>query len=117
MKTHLAGWMVAASALFASAPASADVNVLLAWYGQSCGSVPGNVTSHVKSRCDGRMTCDYGVDVTALGDSAPQCAKDFLVLYACRGSAAVRLAQLPAEAHGKMITVSCAAGAKTNAQR
>ena len=85
-----------------------EVNVLTAWYGQSCGAAHGNVTAHVKSRCDGRRQCDYAVDVAVLGDAAPNCGKNFVVLYNCRGQPAVRLAQLPAEAHGRVVVVSCA---------
>jgi hypothetical protein len=85
-----------------------EVNVLTAWYGQSCGAQHGNVTAHVKSRCDGRRQCDYAVDVATLGDAAPNCSKNFVVLYTCRGQSPVRLAQLPAEAHGRVATISCA---------
>jgi hypothetical protein len=90
----------------ASAMAS-EVNVQTAWYGQSCGTAHGNVTAHVKSRCDGRASCDYRIDAMVLGDPAPNCAKNFVVLYACRGQAQLRLAQVNAEADGKGITVSC----------
>ena len=99
----LAGLMVA----FAGAQAQ-EVEVLTAWYGQSCGAAHGNVTAHVKSRCDGRRQCDYVVDVATLGDAAPNCGKNFVVLYSCRGQPAVRLAQVPAEAHGRVVVVSCA---------
>jgi opacity protein-like surface antigen len=99
----LAGSLAAAGAAQAQ-----EVNVLTAWYGQSCGAAHGNVTAHVKSRCDGRRQCDYAVDVAALGDAAPNCSKNFVVLYGCRGQPAVRLAQLPAEAHGRVAVISCA---------
>lgn len=92
-----------------SAAQAQEVNVLTAWYGQSCGAAHGNVTAHVKSRCDGKRQCDYGVDVVALGDAAPNCSKNFVVLYSCKGQAAVRLAQLPAESHGRNLVLSCAA--------
>ena len=101
--TALAGMLAAAGAARAQ-----EVNVLTAWYGQSCGAAHGNVTAHVKSRCDGRRQCDYAVDVAALGDAAPNCSKNFVVLYGCRGQPAVRLAQLPAEAHGRVAVISCA---------
>ena len=99
----LAGLLAAAAAAHAQ-----EVNVLTAWYGQSCGAAHGNVTAHVKSRCDGRRQCDYAVDVAALGDAAPNCSKNFVVLYSCRGQPAVRLAQLPAEAHGRVAVIGCA---------
>lgn len=95
-----------ASALPSIAQAQ-GVTVLTAWYGQSCGAAHGNVTAHVKSRCDGKAPCSYPVDAATLGDAAPGCAKNLVVLYACPGQTAVRLAQLPAEAHGKTLTLAC----------
>ena len=83
------------------------VTVLSAWYGQSCGAAHGNVTALIKSRCDGKAPCNYPVDVNALGDAAPGCAKNLVVLFACPGQTTVRLAQLPAEAHGKTLTLAC----------
>ena len=96
--------------LSASLAQAADIDVLTAWYGQSCGAAHGNVTAHVKWRCDNRARCDYAVDVDTLGDPAPHCQKNFVVLYTCQGRPAVRLAQLPAEAHGNTLTLSCQQG-------
>ena len=93
--------------LLPAAAQAQGVHVLTAWYGQACGAAHGNVTAHVKSRCDGRAPCNYLVDVNALGDAAPGCAKNLVVLYACPGQVAVRLAQVPAEAHGKTLTLAC----------
>jgi hypothetical protein len=93
---------------FAAGPAAAaGIHVLTAWYGPSCHTQHGNVTAHVKSRCDGKAACSYTVDAGTLGDPAPGCAKNFLVLYTCPGQAEVRLAQMPAEAHGKAIQFAC----------
>lgn len=95
-------------AAFTAGPAAAaGINVLTAWYGQTCNAQHGNVTAHVKSRCDGKQACLYTVDVGHLGDPAPGCSKNFVVLYACQGQAEVRLAQLPAEAHGKALNFNC----------
>lgn len=85
-----------------------EVNVLTAWYGQSCGTAHGNVTAHVKSRCDGKRQCDYRVDVAALGDAAPNCSKNFVVLFSCKSQPLVRLAQLPSESHGRNLVLNCA---------
>ena len=103
---RLAGAMLLAA--FAAGPAAAaGINVLTAWYGQSCSTQHGNVTAHVKSRCDGRGSCDYPVSADVLGDPAPGCAKNIVVMYACQGQTEVRLAQLPAEAHGRALRFSC----------
>ena len=108
MKLPLRALALAAAGLACAAAAAADVNVLTAWYGQSCGSAHGNVTAHVKSRCDGKSSCNYAVDVNQLGDAAPGCAKNLIVVFACKGQGPVRLAQLPPEAHGKSLALSCA---------
>jgi hypothetical protein len=110
MKTirSLIPWMFAACTSLLATAAWANVNVLSAWYGQSCGAVPSNVTAHVKSRCDNKPICQYVVDVNAMGDAAPNCAKNMIVIFGCQGQSTVRLAQLPAEAHGKTLVLSCA---------
>lgn len=87
--------------------AAAGINVLTAWYGQTCNAQHGNVTAHVKSRCDGKQSCAYTVSADQLGDPAPGCPKNFAVLYACQGQTDLRLAQLPAEAHGRAINFTC----------
>lgn len=103
-----AGSVIAASALLLGTCAWAnEVNVLTAWYGQSCGAAHGNVTAHVKSRCDGRQVCLYGVDAPSLGDPAPGCAKNLIVVFACQGQTAVRLSQLQAEANGRTLVLAC----------
>jgi hypothetical protein len=85
-----------------------EISVLSAWYGQSCGTAHGNVTSHVKASCDRKQACQYAVDVAKLGDSAPGCRKNMIVLYGCAGQSNARLAQLPAEASGSSLALSCA---------
>ena len=101
--------LVALSALACamSASAAGDLTVLTAWYGQSCGATHGNVTAHVQSRCNGRRSCNYPVEVQTLGDPAPGCQKNFVVLYTCSDVATVRLAQLGAEASGRLLELSC----------
>lgn len=103
-KTVLA---IALGALPAAGASANEIGVLTAWYGQSCGTAHGNVTSHVKASCDRKPTCNYRVDVNTLGDSAPGCRKNMVVLYGCAGEGSVRLAQLPAEASGSILPLSC----------
>lgn len=103
-KTFLCAMALATTSAFAN-----EINVLTAWYGQSCGTAHGNVTSHVKSTCDRQATCNYKIDVVLLGDTTPGCAKNFLVLFACKNQQNARLAQLPGEASGKSILLSCTA--------
>ena len=107
--TWAGAWVLALAAALPASAQPSDVSVLTAWYGQTCNAAHGNVTAHVKSRCDGRRQCDYRVDAGTLGDPAPNCAKNFIVVYACAGQGPVRLAQLPAEAHGQIISLGCSA--------
>jgi len=107
MKTFVQPLLLAFGSTLGAAAFAADVNVLTAWYGQTCGAAHGNVTSHVKSHCDGKPACQYVVDTGILGDPAPGCTKNFIVLFACQGQTNVRLSQLPAEANGKTIVLAC----------
>ena len=107
MKIRRLSILAALASLTATASLAADINVLTAWYGQTCGAAHANVTSHVKWRCDGKSRCQYQVDVNTLGDPAPNCPKNFIVLYGCQGRTAVRLAQLPPESHGRSLELSC----------
>ena len=92
---------------FSVAVNAANIDVLTAWYGQSCGAAHSNATSHVKAKCDGKVTCQYLVDVAALGDPKQFCEKNYIVQYACSGRTEVKMSQLGAEANGKVITLSC----------
>jgi hypothetical protein len=107
VRTRLAGAAALLAALAAGPAAAAGINVLTAWYGQTCNAQHGNVTAHVKSRCDGRGSCDYIVSAEVLGDPAPGCAKNFVVLYACQGEVELRLAQVAAEANGRVLRFNC----------
>ena len=94
-------WMV-------SQAANAEgITVLTALYGQSCGAAHANVTAQVKLRCDRQASCQYRVEVGTLGDPAPNCPKNFVVLFGCPGQTPVRLVQLPGEASGRTAVLSC----------
>ncbi len=51
--------------------------------------------------------CNYPVDAATLGDPAPGCAKNLIVVFACQGQNAVRLSQLQAEANGRTLVLAC----------
>jgi hypothetical protein len=108
MRSLFHGLVFSLLAATAGAAAAADINVLTAWYGQTCGAAHGNVTSHVKSRCDGKTQCDYLIDAGALGDPANGCAKNFVAMFTCSGKATVMLSQVEAEANGRVLQLSCA---------
>jgi hypothetical protein len=68
---------------------SSGINVETATYGGNCGAPRGNVTAFVSRACNGRDSCAFPVDVSALGDSAPGCGKSFDLEYSCRPSTVV----------------------------
>ena len=92
------------------APVTAGVRVLNATYGGNCGATVGNATKALSRACDGKGTCDYLVDVTALGDPAGGCAKAFTAQYACAPATARITKELPGEAGLKSrLVLSCTA--------
>jgi len=85
------------------------IQIVSATYGQNCGAPAGNVTSHVAQACSRSTSrCDYRIDVNALGDPRPGCAKAFEVQYQCAGGATQK-ATVPPEAHTSTVTLQCTA--------
>jgi hypothetical protein len=84
-----------------------SIKVIKATYGGNCKAAPGNLTAKVREACDGRMSCEFVVDVGVIGDPAPGCAKNFAVLYNCGSQE--KDARLPPGVGGKKeaVTLSC----------
>jgi hypothetical protein len=79
-----------------------------ATYGANCGAPPGNATADIAQSCNGKMACEYTVDVARLGDPANGCAKDYAAEYFCGANSTLVHVNLPAEAGlGKHDTLSC----------
>ncbi len=85
-----------------------SMEILSATYGLNCGAPRGNATSHIAQACSNATSqCDYRIDVNALGDPRPGCAKDYEVEYRCARDG-TRRASAPAEAgKGTVITLQC----------
>ena len=95
------------------------VEVLEATYGGNCQGKPGpggvnsavtrgNMTRPISRRCnfaDG--PCSMVVELGQMPDPAPQCSKDFQVLWTCTGDKAQRKSRIEAESLGKALTLSC----------
>ena len=95
------------------------VEVLEATYGGNCrgklapGGVgfavtQGNMTKPLVDRCnfaDG--PCSTIVELGQMPDPAPQCSKDFEVLWKCSGDKTQRKSRIKPEALGKALTLSC----------
>jgi hypothetical protein len=74
------------------------VSIESATYGGNCGAKKGNATAAVQAVCDGRQSCEFVVDVKALGDPAPTCGKAFVVDYRCGPNKPPSRAEIRAEA-------------------
>jgi hypothetical protein len=87
---------------------ASGIAVQTATYGGSCNAKPGNATAYVQGTCGGKASCSFTVDLTKLGgDPAPGCGKTFSVEYSCGGGSAAKIANLPAEANGSVVQLSC----------
>lgn len=81
----------------ASAPSTAEtilIKVVSGTYGRNCNAKAGNATAPLSKACDGRSSCDFIIDTTALEDPAPNCAKDFAAEWKCGNGNAVYSAAL-----------------------
>jgi len=90
-----------------SGGSTSEIAVKSASYGRNCSAKPLNPTKDLQTACDAKSTCDYKVDATKIGDPAGGCAKDFSVEYTCGANSAVRTANIPGEASGQSIHLSC----------
>ena len=101
---------------YATAP---RITVEMATYGMNCdGKIavggrnpfqvpPGNATAGVAKLCEGVAgSCAVTVSGWLFGDPAPNCAKDFMVVWRCNAGER-RVATLPAEAMGNSLGLSC----------
>jgi hypothetical protein len=86
------------------------IKVLAGTYGRNCGAKPGNATAHLSRACDGRASCDYRIDASALEDPAPSCDKDYAAEWRCGAGPAVYAASVSGEAgRGGSLTLVCSA--------
>jgi len=84
------------------------IKVLAGTYGRNCGAKPGNATAHLSRACDGRASCDYRIDASALEDPAPSCDKDYAAEWRCGTGPAVYAASVSGEAgRGGSLTLVC----------
>ncbi len=105
--------------------AQAGIKVLRGAYGMNCRATKPDVTAHLAAACNGKSACTYTVDHNVIGDTAPGCAKDYVVDYVCAGTAGkpiVQRAGIPPEASGKTVQLNCggspsAAGQPMNPQQ
>ena len=99
-------------------PRGGSVEVRSASYGENCGAAHGNVTSHLAERCDGRWNCAYSIDNGVIGDPAPNCRKQYVAEWTCRGDNNQYLVVVPAEAGlGSIVRLRCGASDAASAPR
>lgn len=85
------------------------IKVLAGTYGRNCGAKPGNATAHLSRACEGRASCDYRIDASALEDPAPSCDKDYAAEWRCGAGAAVYAASVSGDARGGSLMLACSA--------
>jgi peptidoglycan/LPS O-acetylase OafA/YrhL len=91
-----------------TASVASGIRVTSATYGANCNARRGNATRTLSKICNGKDECEYIVDVNALGDPAPGCAKNFAVDYQCAPGEKRFTKGLPGEAGlGSRLDLSC----------
>ena len=83
------------------------IRIIAATYGRNCGAPYGNATDHLVEICEGRPTCEYIIDFSAIGDPARGCAKDYFAEWECGGSRERGTIGARAEASGQGIVLRC----------
>jgi hypothetical protein len=80
-------------------------------YGRNCNAKAGNATASLSKTCDGRSSCDFVIDTTALEDPAPSCNKDFAAEWKCgsgNGNAVYSAALSSLSGKNDKLHLSCA---------
>jgi hypothetical protein len=83
------------------------IEIIDGTYGANCGAMTGLNTAHIQATCEGKLTCEYRVDIGLLGDSAPGCMKNYVVNYRCCSDRETRTSVATAEATGKLVFLEC----------
>ena len=87
------------------------IRVLQGLYGHNCRSNQDyDRTRDLAAHCDGQQSCEYRVDYSRLGDTAPGCAKEYQAAWRCLGARppVVHRETVPAEAGlGSVVRLSC----------
>jgi hypothetical protein len=94
----------------AAAPAPAAqklIKVVKAEYGVNCKAKNPNVIAHIASACNGKPTCNYQINHTLIGDTAPGCAKNYNVAWECGTPGQGRANGVQPEASGKTVALTC----------
>ncbi len=88
--------VVVAPASAVSSTAAIPIKVVAGTYGRNCNAKAGNATTLLAQACDGKSSCDFVIDTSALQDPAPSCNKDFVAEWKCGEGNAVYSAALSA---------------------
>ena len=85
------------------------IKVVSGTYGRNCNAKAGNATALLSKACDGKNSCDFTIDTTALEDPAPNCSKDFAAEWKCgNGNAAYSAALSSLTGKNDRLRLSCA---------
>jgi hypothetical protein len=98
----------------AAEPAIKDgpaIKVVAATYGRNCAAKAGNATAQLARECDGRLACDFRIDIGALEDPAPKCDKDYVAEWKCgTGSTVYTVTMPPGAAQSEPLRLACSRG-------
>ena len=93
--------------------AAGVITVRRATYGGNCGTsrdVAKDDTVRIAAECNAKERCTYRIDRNKMSDRSdpkPQCAKSYVVVYACSKERTHRVALQKAEANDHDIELNC----------
>jgi hypothetical protein len=93
--------------------AAGVITVRRATYGANCGTtrdVARDDTVRIAAECNAKERCTYRIDRSKMSDRSdpkPQCAKSYIVVYACSEEKKHRVALQKAEANDHNIELKC----------
>ena len=96
-----------------TASAAGVITVRRATYGGNCGTsrdVAKDDTERIAAECNAKERCTYRIDRNKMSDRSdpkPQCAKSYVVVYACSKVRTHRVALQKAEANDHDIELNC----------
>ncbi|WP_321960858.1 hypothetical protein [Paraburkholderia sp. J7] len=89
----------------AAASNEATIAIVAGTYGSNCGAPHGNVTRDLAEHCDGLLTCNYPVSMTA--SKSGSCRNDYLAEWRCGSEEFHNAALAAGVGKGDRLILSC----------
>ena len=84
------------------------IKIISAKYGSNCAG--SDQTSNLQRVCDNHETCKYRIDANVIGDPCGGVSKIYKVSYKCSDDSRTHVIEIPGEASGKDLNISCQQG-------